>query len=121
MSHNRVDCYCQQCNLLICSCTNEWIQISITYSTYENLEAYTQPGLTVSGEIRHVATDSGLEGCSVQPLRCDVCKTALGVKCVRAPEGKTEYKYVLISSLHPLSICFYGFWILFCSEAVYTE
>lgn len=105
MSHNRVDCYCQQCNLLICSYRNEWIQVSNTYSTYENPEAYTQPGLTVSGEIRHGATDSGLEGCSVQPLRCDVCKSALGVKCVRAPEGKAEYKYVLTLICHCLLVC----------------
>ena len=120
MSQNRVDCYCQQCNLLICSCRNEWIQISNTYSTYESSEAYTQPGLTVSGEIRQGAINSGLEGCSVQPLRCDVCKTTLGVKCVRAPEEKTEYKYVLISRFHSLPVCVYGIGVLFCFEGLYS-
>lgn len=121
MSQNRVDCYCQQCNLLICSCRNEWIKISNTYSTYENPEAYTQPGLTVSGEIRQGAMDSGLEGCSVQPLPCDVCKTTLGVKCVRAPEEKIEYKYVLISRFHSLPVCVNGVGILFCSNELYSE
>lgn len=94
MSHNRVDCYCEQCNLFICSYKNAWIQISDTYSTYEDPNAFSQTGLTLTGEVRPASADSGLEGCLVQTLRCDVCKTGLGVKCVRALEGKKDYKYV---------------------------
>ena len=94
MSSDRVDCYCRKCNLFICSYQNAWLQISNTHSTYEVSSLYSQNGLKAIGEVRHGAMDSGLEGCSLQSLRCDVCNTVLGLKCIRAPEGKEFYKYV---------------------------
>jgi hypothetical protein len=94
MPGERVSCHCRVCDQPICTSSNEWVSVTNSYSTYTNAEAFSQTGLTAVNQIRPGATDSELEGCSVQPLQCSACKTGLGIKCVETPQEKEQYKYV---------------------------
>lgn len=96
MARERVSCHCRICDQPICSSINEWVSVTNTYSTYANADSYSQTGLTALNQIRPGATDSELEGCSLQPLNCSACKAGLGIKCVETPEEKERYRYVYV-------------------------
>lgn len=81
----RISCHCNECDILICIASNDWIEVSNSYSTYDRPGAFTEAGLEQVEQIREGSKGSQLEGCLVKPLRCSSCKTALGVRCVKAP------------------------------------
>ena len=84
-----IECLCKECNILLCISSNDWVEVSNSYSTYERPGPFTDPGLELVEQIREGSKDSELEGCLVKPLRCYSCKTPLGVRCVEAPVEKT--------------------------------
>lgn len=83
---------CESCNTHICTYSNEWVEISETYSTYENPQNYAEVGLERVKLDRAGSKDSELERCTLRPLRCKRCQTGLGLLCVRAPEEKKRYQ-----------------------------
>lgn len=79
-----VTCICDNCNSVVCCSSNEWTEISSTYSTYVDAARFSHPGLETVEPRRPGSKDSALEGCYVKPLRCMKCKTVMGLKCVDA-------------------------------------
>ncbi|KAL2037291.1 hypothetical protein N7G274_009980 [Stereocaulon virgatum] len=83
-----INCSCNNCNSVLCISSNEWTEISSSYSTCVNLAYFSLPGLELVEPKRPGSKGSALEGCSVQLLRCTKCKTAMGIKCVDGPREK---------------------------------
>jgi hypothetical protein len=84
--------FCRTCHTHICTYINEWIEITKTYSTFENAISYMGFEIVVLDEERSGYKDSELEGCTLQPLSCKRCRKIVGSICVWAPEGKEQYK-----------------------------
>lgn len=85
-----IACACKICDKTLCISTNEWLEVSNSYSTYGNSLAFSHPGLEQVEQKRAGSKHSELEGCFVKPLRCAGCKTGIGVKCVEAPFEKRQ-------------------------------
>lgn len=85
-----ISCNCKICSSVCCISSNEWIEVSSSYSTYVNVAYFSHPGLELVEPKRPGSKNSELEGCSVQPLRCTKCKTGMGVKCVDGPKEKKD-------------------------------
>lgn len=85
-----ISCNCKICSSVCCISSNEWIEVSSSYSTYVNVAYFSHPGLELVEPKRPGSKNSELEGCSVQPLRCTKCKTGMGVKCVDGSKEKKD-------------------------------
>ncbi len=84
--------FCKSCNTHVFTNNNEWIEISETYSTFENAICYMGYEIEVVHQDRYGSKDSELEGCTLQPLQCKRCHDVLGSICVWAPEEKKQHK-----------------------------
>lgn len=91
-SQETVNCYCLACNQHLYTCENAWAQISNTYYACERPGSFGRAGLVQAEQTRAGSKGSELEGCIVQPLRCEKCGTALGLECIETPIAKIEYK-----------------------------
>lgn len=56
--------------------------------------AYMQTGLVEAGDVIGGIRNTEFEGLSIMPMACEECGSKLGIKCIEAPEGKINYKYV---------------------------
>ena len=83
--------YCKTCKTHACTYINEWVEISNTYSTFEDDSKYTEIGLERVKQYRYGSKDSELERCTLWPLRCSECHTGLGSYCFGGPYDKTQY------------------------------
>ena len=85
-----ISCNCKICSNVLCISSNDWTEVSSSYSTYVNVAYFSHPGLELVEPRRPGSRESELEGCTVQPLRCAKCKTGMGVKCVDGPREKKD-------------------------------
>ena len=86
--------FCNTCEAFLTVSTNEWTEFTPSYSTYENAELYSHPGLEQLNQNRPGVKDSELEGCTVQALLCKECQEQIGVTCVTAGAEKSHYRFV---------------------------
>lgn len=91
-SQEKINGFCSECNLHLYSCANAWTQISNTYYTCEHAETFAAVGLVPKEESRAGSKSSELEGCIVQPLKCEKCNAGLGLRCIETPIAKIGYK-----------------------------
>jgi hypothetical protein len=68
--------------------------VSNSHFTYEDSKKFIEYQIETLWNIREGLPDSQLEGCFVNPVRCRICRATIGVRCVDAPEGKAQFRYV---------------------------
>ena len=96
ISMSVVNCRCSSCEAHLFVCVNEWTQV--------NNDLYACPKVLLNQAIE-VGLSAGqrgllsytplLEGCLMQILHCKACQKGVGLQCVEAPEGKTQYRCAL--------------------------
>ena len=112
---------CKSCDTLLCISTNEWLEFTPSYSTYENADLYSHPGLEQVDQNRPGSKDSELEGCTVQALVCKKCHLQIGLKCVVVAPQKEQYRYSFTFSYFVLLDCtiyLFAIFIRLCGHCI---
>ena len=88
MDHERqelISLNCTGCSTVLCISTNSFVEVSHQYSTAEDVNLFSHPGIEAYG--RRFGGLYELEGLKVRRLICSTCDLGVGELCVKVGIG----------------------------------
>ncbi|KZF23689.1 hypothetical protein L228DRAFT_238222 [Xylona heveae TC161] len=99
-----VRCYCATCSVQFGTVFNAWKRVNDSYFIPRHPFVHDIAQFATAGEPRAAHTGGELEGCTIQPLSCFSCDSIFAVKCLEAPDNKSQYQGCLLFKVTRMSI-----------------